>query len=763
MPPHPSTDPSVPPAAHRWRRAASSVGAALSSTAAHAPENAAYGLMALAPLGAAFGPVAMGLALLGAALASATASMLGGGRLALDAGAALALLTTGLVAALLPHLPAASGPAAGFGVLLLVAVGIVAAGLLQMLFGLLRIGGLVKFTPYPVRVGLSTGVGLLLVAGAWPAFTGHAFGAQDGSASPLIGGTLVGGTALAVAALATWRHWRVPPIILGLGAASLLHHALAATGWGVSLGPRVEVPALPEAWFGGTDAWEAALAALAQPAVWTLLGAYALTTAVIASLDTLLAASVVDGRLRTARNADRELVVQGCANLVSAAVGGLPASPSIPASVGLVMQQPAQRHIVLFYAAALLAVLLVAPMLLGLLPVSAVGGVLVFLGLSMLSATLWQTPWALWRSRAGRLPVAAGLRQHWRLLVANWAVTVVVALAALWLGLGPAVLIGASCAILLFVRANLRDVVRAAWHGDGRHSRKTRPPALAAALREHGRSIAVLELQGALFFGTADALRGRVSALREDADTVILDLHQVGEIDVTAARILCELATDWDAADRRLVFAEWSQDDPRRGLLQSFAQESGHAGLHFDDSVDHALERAEDALLDRLQVKRDGRALELGETPMASGLNPQELALLRSAMTPCHFARGQLLFRAGDPGDAWFLSLKGEIGLRLPGTQRRLASFAPGVIVGELAVLAQERRSADAVAESDVTALAMSADAFEQLLQSHPQLAAKLMRNIAVHLGDRVRHLTSDVAGWVSRASASPSQASGGN
>lgn len=53
------------------------------------------------------------------------------------------------------------------------------------------------------------------------------------------------------------------------------------------------------------------------------------------------------------------------------------------------MQQPAQRHIVLFYAAALLAVLLLAPMLLGLLPVSAVGGVLLFLGLSMLSATLW--------------------------------------------------------------------------------------------------------------------------------------------------------------------------------------------------------------------------------------------------------------------------------------------------------------------------------------------------------------------------------------
>lgn len=237
--------------------------------------------------------------------------------------------------------------------------------------------------------------------------------------------------------------------------------------------------------------------------------------------------------------------------------------------------------------------------------------------------------------------------------MANWAVTVLVAIAALWLGLGPAVLIAASCAILLFVRANLGDVVRATWHGDLRHSRKTRTPARPHS-RQHGGSMAVLELQGALFFGAADAPRERVTALHQDADTVILDLHQVGEIDVTAARILCELASDWDAADRRRVFAEWPEDDPRRGLLQSFAQGSGHPGLHFDDSVDHALERAEDALLDRLQVKRHGHTLELGETPVASGLNPEELALLRSAMTPCHFARGQLPFRVGDPGEAWF-------------------------------------------------------------------------------------------------------------
>ena len=52
----------------RWARGLADAGAAASSALTHAPENAAYGLMALAPLGATFGPVAMGLALLGAAV-----------------------------------------------------------------------------------------------------------------------------------------------------------------------------------------------------------------------------------------------------------------------------------------------------------------------------------------------------------------------------------------------------------------------------------------------------------------------------------------------------------------------------------------------------------------------------------------------------------------------------------------------------------------------------------------------------------------------
>lgn len=738
----------------RWRGVLGPTSTAFSSALTHAPENAAYGLMAMASLGAAFGPVAMGLAILGSVVGCIVGSTLGSGRLVDDSGAALALLTGGLVTGLVAAVP--GGAAATGTILVLVALAIAAAGVLTLLSGLLRVGGVVKFTPYPVRVGLSSGIGLLLIASAAPALLGYSFNSGWPAGQRVVwGAAAIGAIAMLVTVLASRSRRKLPAVIVGLATATVLHLLLAQVLGDGSLGPVVGVPALPAQWLGGGLGDEGWRAALALPAVQKLVGGYAVVAAVVILLDTLLGASVIDGRLRRTRNANRELVAQGIANLASAAVGGLPSSPALPASLGLVRQQPARRHIVSAYAAAMLAVLLLVPQVLGILPVSAVAGVLIYLGVLMLSPTLWQTPHELWRLHAGAGRVRGGDRRRSLHLVADFVATVAVALAALLLGLADAVLIGASIAVLLFVRSNMRDVVRQVWRGNARRSLKTRPTPVAEVLKREGGRTALLELEGALFFGTADALRERLHALAPQVDTAILDMHQVREVDITAARILYETADDWAQLGKQLVFAECPADDVRRGLIESVAGRAGASMLHFEDTLDLALEHAEEHLLERLEVERgDGDALELGDTMIARGLSPDELALLAAEMTTHEFPCGHVLFRAGDPGDALYISLKGEIGLRLPGTTRRLASFAPGVTIGEMAVLAHAPRSAEAVAETDVTALGMSVGAFERLTREQPALAAKLSRNIALHLGDRVRMLTGDLAGWMSRAAA---------
>ncbi|MGS0757933.1 SulP family inorganic anion transporter, partial [Roseateles sp. GG27B] len=144
---------------------------------------------------------------------------------------ATALLTAGLVVGLL-----AQHPLRGSGDLLqllaLLGLGLAAAGALQYIFGLLRLGALVKFTPHPVQVGLLSGIGLLLIATALPVLLGNGFNTRllnltQGLSFVAAG---IGCVAIAGAWLATRWSSPVPPLLVGVGSAALLYSGLLALG-----------------------------------------------------------------------------------------------------------------------------------------------------------------------------------------------------------------------------------------------------------------------------------------------------------------------------------------------------------------------------------------------------------------------------------------------------------------------------------------------------------------------------------------------------
>ncbi len=745
-----------------WRKKASDGGSVVGAAIAHAPENAAYGLIALAPLGPAFAPQAMALALLGAALVNIVACTIGGGRVVGGAKTATALLTAGLVAGLLVHHPL-RGSGDLLQLLVLVGLGLAAAGALQYMFGLLRLGALVKFTPHPVQVGLLSGIGLLLVATALPVLVGNSFNTRlwELTQGLSLGATGIGCFAIAGAWLATRWSSPLPPLLVGVGSASLLYSALLTLGVDASLlGARAAMPEQPMPWLLQLPAAAPAFADVLRWPVLSLLAMFALTVAVLSSLDTLLVSSVMDGRLRLpSRDANRELRAQGLANIVVAMSGGLANSPSVLRSLDLILRVPAWRMSALWYGAAVLALLLLGARLVALLPLSAIGGVLVLQAVQMVAPSLWRTPVLLWGGGLARPQPGQDGGQH-RILLENWLVAAAVALSTALFGLGLAVLVGISIAILLFMRANARDVVRHVRGGDQRRSLKMRAPDAEALLRRDGRRIAVLELEGALFFGTADALRARLEGLADSVDSAVLDLYQVPEIDATGARILLEIGEDWARRGKLLVAAEWPAGDSRRRRVETMASpglqrsrlQAGQ-GLSFAVDTDLALEAAEDRLLALSGLQPDqNKSLRLGETVLGKGLSPADVAALAAQMTTVHFKAQQHLFHAGDPGDALYVSLRGDIGLRLPGSLRRLASFAPGICLGEMAVLAHLPRSADAIAEDDLTVMRLSVEAFERMRHEQPALAAQLLCNISLHLAGRVRALTTELSAWVARS-----------
>ena len=135
-------------------------------------------------------------------------------------------------------------------------------------------------------------------------------------------------------------------------------------------------------------------------------------------------------------------------------------------------------------------------------------------------------------------------------------VVAVVAALSVTINVALAVFLGIVIAIVLFIVRMSRSIIRRSYRCDNIHSRKTRTPVELALLEKHGVDILVLELQGVLFFGSAEMLCEDVErAAGARTRTIILDTRRITEIDVTGARILADIHAILNRKDQRLVLA----------------------------------------------------------------------------------------------------------------------------------------------------------------------------------------------------------------
>ena len=126
----------------------------------------------------------------------------------------------------------------------------------------------------------------------------------------------------------------------------------------------------------------------------------------------------------------------------------------------------------------------------------------------------------------------------------------------------------------------------------------------------------------------------------------------------------------------------------------------------------------------------DDWALQLGRSPVFGALSPSSRSALAAAGTPVQLTRGARLFSAGDPGDAAYLLLSGEleVGLsRADGSETWLASLAAGAIIGDMAVLDGGQRSADCTATRASTLLRLHHAAVIATLAAEPEAALQLV------------------------------------
>ncbi|MDQ3189215.1 MAG: cyclic nucleotide-binding domain-containing protein, partial [Pseudomonadota bacterium] len=261
-------------------------------------------------------------------------------------------------------------------------------------------------------------------------------------------------------------------------------------------------------------------------------------------------------------------------------------------------------------------------------------------------------------------------------------------------------------------------------------------------------------LDGALFFGTAEAADEEIERLVHISDQIVIDFERVSEVDASGARVLLHAADAVRRAGKTLLFAGLSPRDARMRMIRDMDVHGRLADAQFFPDADRALEHAEDRLLSSLaRAAFDDTPLTLAEALVGSGLQTDELEVLAAMMVERHIAKGEVVFRSGDPGDSMFVLLRGQIGIWLPVAHtegdaprgRRLISFAPGVVFGDMGLLAGVARSADAIAESDALVLELQREQYERLVAEHPAVFGKLLLNISLLLASRVRSLSDEL------------------
>jgi SulP family sulfate permease len=703
------------------------------------PSAIAFGVTIYASLGGSYAAYGALAGILGATALGLVASSMGGTNRLITAPCAPAAAV--LAAFAIEGVQQGLDPAVV--VVLLSAIGL-AAGALQVLFGGVGLGRLIKYMPYPVVSGYLSGVGLYIIFGQVPKFLGSPAGTHLGHAlaNPahwVWQGMVVGAVTIFAMVFAPRLTRRVPAAILALLAGVMTYFGLSLFDAGL-LDPRnpLVIGPLGSAGGGGfVDTVVGRWSGVGQLGAHELamLVTPALTLAVLLSIDTLKTCVVLDALTRSRHDSNRELIGQGLGNIASAVIGGMPGAGTMGATLVNMSSGALTRYSGFIEGVLALVAFLLLGTLISWVPVAALAGILIVVGIRMIDRHSFSF-----------------LRQ--RSTILDFGVIAAVVVTALTVSLIAASGVGILLAVVLFIREQIGgSVVRRKLLGNETFSKRIRTHEEMEILTEHGSRAAIVELQGSLFFGTADQLYRTLEPELKARDFLILDMRRIQTVDVTAAHLLEQVKDMMVERKGFLIFSQIPPNLPSGRDLQQYFDQVGliHEGsaVRVFDELDDALEWVEDRIIHEAELSRDEEtALELHEVELFAGRKEQTLAELEQCMEKRHVAAGDSIFSRGDAGDELFLIRRGAVRIVLPLSDRmshHLGTFGRGAFFGEMAFLDGEVRSANAVAFVDTELYVLSRRAFDKFSEDHKKLGLKLMEGIASVLASRLRYTNAEL------------------
>lgn len=398
------------------------------------------------------------------------------------------------------------------------------AGVIMIIMGLARFGAMIKFIPYPVTTGFTSGIAVIIFSSQikdlfgldmgpvpaefiekWQAYGEHAATWQS---APL----LVGGGSLAVMVLLRRFAPRVPGAIVAVILASVVVWLLKLPV--DTIGSRFgEIPrTLPAPHFPG---FSFQLVRELVPE--------ATTIALLAAIESLLSAVVADGMIGGRHKADCELVAQGAANLASVVFGGIPATGAIARTVANIKTGGRTPLAGVVHAITLLVIMAALAPLASAIPLATLAAVLMMVAWNMSEIDHFRT---ILRAPGSDIAV----------LLTTFGLTV-------FMDLTVAVGVGVVLASILFMKrmtevSDVVDIARELEDGNGGWDEQEDPDSVAKKVLPHG--VEVYEITGPFFFGVADRLKDVLREVEPPPRVFILRMRKVPAIDATGMHALDE-------------------------------------------------------------------------------------------------------------------------------------------------------------------------------------------------------------------------------
>ena len=446
----------------------------------------------------------------------------------------------------------------------------VLAGIFLILMGLCHFGSLIKFIPYTITTGFTSGIAVTIVIGQLKDFFGVTY--PDGVkpiettekleafvqniSSINIDAVIVGAVSLAILIIAPYIFKKIPGSLIAVIAGILM----------------VQFLPLKVSTIGNLYTISNALPSFHMPAlkVSTISAALpnAFTIAVLAAIESLLSCVVADGMIGSKHRSDMELVAQGAGNIASALFGGIPATGAIARTAANIKNGGHTPIAGMVHSVTLVIVLVVLMPYAGMIPMPTIAAILFIVAYNMCQ----------WRTFRDLLKTAP--KSDIIVLLATFVLTVLFDLVV-------AIEIGMVLACLLFIKRMNEET-----HVDSWVYTDDDTPDINEHLRKLPLQIRVYEITGPLFFGAADAIEHIV--VKDFTKCLVLRMRSVPALDSTAMNALQNLAKICENKGITLVFSHVNEQPMRVMQKAGFVELVGEE--NFRPNISAALKRAEEVI-----------------------------------------------------------------------------------------------------------------------------------------------------------------------